>query len=59
MCDIAYRGDIPDMWLKEAILPFPRKGDVGSASNYRDITLIAVGANIIKLQRYHPDGSGG
>ena len=27
------------MWLKGAILPFPKKGDVGSASNYRGTTL--------------------
>ena len=46
MCKRAYHGDIPDMWLKGAILPFPKKGDVGSASNYRGITLMAVGANI-------------
>ena len=59
MCNRAYHGDIPDMWLKGVIVPFPKKGDLGSASNYRGITLMAVGANIIKLQRYHPDGSGG
>ena len=61
MCNRANHGDIPDIWLKGAtcILPFPKKGDVGSASNYRGIILMAVGANIIKLQRYHPDSSGG
>ena len=44
VCAKAYHGDIPDLWLKRAILPFPKKGDLGSASNYRGITLLAVGA---------------
>ena len=43
VCNRAYHGDTPCMWLKGAILPFPKKGDLGSASKYR----------------YHPDGTGG
>ena len=49
--------DIPDMWLKGASLPFPKKGDVGSASNYRSITLMTVGAklyNRMLLDRLRP-----
>ena len=46
VCNRAYHGDIPDMWLKGASLPFPVKGDQGSVSNYRGITLMAVGAKI-------------
>ena len=46
VCNRAYHGEIPDMWLEEAILPFPKKGDLGSASNNRSITLMAVGAKI-------------
>ena len=45
------------MWLKGAILPFPKKGYLDSASNYRSITLMAVGAKIynrILLQRLRP-----
>ena len=45
------------MWLEGAILPFPKKGDLGSASNYRGITLMAVGAKIYNstlLDRLRP-----
>ena len=35
VCNRAYHGNIPDVWLKGAILPFPKKGDLGSASNHR------------------------
>ena len=48
---------ISDMWLKGAILPFPKKGDLGSASNRRGITLMAVGAKIyirMLLDRLRP-----
>ena len=41
VCNRAYHRDIPDMWLKGAIVPFPKKGDLGSASNYSGITLMA------------------
>ena len=55
VCNRAYHGDIPDMWLNGAILPFPKKGDLGSASNYRGITLMAVGANIYtRMLLYRP-----
>ena len=46
MCNRAYHRDLPDLCLKGAILPFPKKGDLGSASNYRGITLMAEGAKI-------------
>ena len=52
-----YHRNIPDMWLKGAILPFPKKGDLGSASNYRGITMMAVGAklyNRMLLDRLRP-----
>ena len=29
---------ITEMWMKAAILPFPKKADLGSVSNYRSIT---------------------
>ena len=57
VCNRAYHGDIPDMWLEGAILPFPRKGDLGSASNHRGITLMAVEAKIYNrmfLDRLRP-----
>ena len=34
------------MWLKGTLLPFPKKGDRGSASTYRGIILMAMGAKI-------------
>ena len=57
VCDRACHGYIPDMWLKGAILHFPKKGDLGSALSYRGITLMAVGARIynrILLDRLRP-----
>ena len=45
------------MWLEGAILPFPKRGDLGNASNYRGITLMAVGANFYNrmlLDRLRP-----
>ena len=50
-------GDIPNMWLNGSILPFPKKGDLGSASNYRGVTLTSVGAkmyNRMLLDRLRP-----
>ena len=52
MCSRASHEDTPDMWLKGAILPFHRRGDLGSASNNR-----AVGVRIyigILLDRLRP-----
>ena len=45
------------MWLKGAILPFRKKGDLGSASNYTGITLMAVRSKIYNrmfLDRLRP-----
>ena len=35
-----------DRWTKGCILPFTRKGDLGLAKNYRDITLTSIAAKI-------------
>ena len=48
------------MWLKGVILSFPKKGDLGSASNYRGIILMAVGTKIYNRMlldrvRHHTD----
>ena len=32
--------------MKECILPFPKKGDLGLAKNYRGITLTSIAAEI-------------
>ena len=39
--------DVPiDRWMKGCILPFPKKGDLGSAKNYWIIILISIAAKI-------------
>ena len=35
VCNRDYHRDKPDMQVEGAVLLFPRKGDLGSASNYR------------------------
>ena len=35
-----------DGWMKGCILPFPKKGDLGLAKNYRGITLTSIAAKI-------------
>ena len=35
-----------DRWTKGYILPFPKKGDLGIAKNYRGVTLISIVAKI-------------
>ena len=35
-----------DRWMKECILLFPKKGDIGLAKNYRGITLTSIAAKI-------------
>ena len=41
-----YNQNIVDRWTKECILPFPKKGDLGIAKNYRGITLTSIAAKI-------------
>ena len=57
VCNRACHGDIHTVRLKGAILPFPKKGDLGSTTNYRDIVQMAVGAklcNRLLLDRLRP-----
>ena len=43
-----------DRWMKRCILPFPKKGDLGLAKNYRSITLTSIAAKIYNaLLRNH------
>ena len=43
-----------DRWMKGCILPFPKKGDLGLAKNYRGITLTSIAAKIYNaLLRNH------
>ena len=57
VCNKAYHGDVPAIWRKGAILPFPKKGDLGKTANYRGITLSPVSAKIYNrmlLNRMRP-----
>ena len=45
-CNAVYNQNPIDRWMKGWIFPFPKKGDLGLAKNYRDITLISIAAKI-------------
>ena len=45
-CNVVYNQNPIDRWMKGCILPFPKKGDLGLAKNYRGITLTSIAAKI-------------
>ena len=45
-CNAVYNQNPIDRWTKGCILPFPKKGDLGLAKNYRGITLTFIAAKI-------------
>ena len=45
-CNAVYNQNTIDWWMKGCILPFPKKGDLGLAKNYRSITLTSIAAKI-------------
>ena len=45
-CNAVYNQNPIDRWMKGCILPFPKKGDLGLAKNYRDNTLTFIAAKI-------------
>ena len=45
-CNAVYNQNPIDRWMKGCILPFPKKGDLGIAKNYRGITLTSIAAKI-------------
>ena len=45
-CNAVYNQNPIDRWTKGCILPFPKKGDLGLAKNYRGITLTSIAAKI-------------
>ena len=45
-CNKTFHGDVPGIWLRGGILPFPKKGDLGVTSNYLGITLSPAGAKV-------------
>ena len=48
-CNAVYNQNPIDRWMKGCILPFPRKGDLGLAKNYRGITLTSIAAKIYNV----------
>ena len=53
-CNAVYNQNPIDRWTKGCILPFPKKGDLGLAKNYRGITLTSIAAKIYNaLLRNH------
>jgi exonuclease III len=56
-CNAVYNQNPIDKWTEGCILPFPKKGDLGVAANYRGITLTAIAAkvyNTLLLNRIQP-----
>ena len=45
-CNAVYSQNRIERWTKGCILPFPKKGDLGLAKNYRGITLTSIAAKI-------------
>ena len=45
-CNAVYSQNRIERWMKGCILPFPKKGDLGLAKNYRGITLTSIAAQI-------------
>ena len=45
-CNAVYNQNPIDRWMKGCILPFPKKGDLGLAKNYRGITRTSIAAKI-------------
>ena len=45
-CNAVYNQNPIDRWMKGCILPFPKKGDLGLAKNYRGITLTSITTKI-------------
>ena len=45
-CNAVYNQNPIDRWMKGCILPFPKKGDLVFAENYRGITLTSIAAKI-------------
>ena len=53
-CNVVYNQNPKDRWMKGCILPFPKKGGLGLAKNYRGRTLTSIAAKIYNaLLRNH------
>ena len=56
-CNAVYSQNRIERWTKGCILPFPKKGDLGLAKNYRGITLTSIAAkvyNVLLRNRIEP-----
>ena len=56
-CNAVYSQNRIERWTKGCILPFPKKGDLGLAKNYRGITLTSIAAktyNALLRNRIEP-----
>ena len=57
-CNAVYNQSLINKWTEGCILPFPKKGDLGLAVNYRGITLTSTAAkiyNAMLLNRLQPE----
>ena len=57
-CNSVYNQDPIKRWTEGCILPFPKKGDLSLAKNYRGITLTTISAkiyNLLLLNRIRPE----
>ena len=52
-CNAVYNQNPIDRWNKGCILPFPKKGDLRLAKNYRGITLTSIAAKIYNAQLWN------
>ena len=46
VCNKTLNGDRANIWTKSAIIPLPKKGDLGDTGNYRGISLTVVAAKV-------------
>ena len=52
-CNAVYNQNPIDRWMKGCILPFPKKGDLGLAKNYRGITLTSIVGKIYNALQHN------
>ena len=52
-CNAVYNQNPIDRWMKGCILPFPKKGKLGLAKNYRGITLTSIAPKIYNAQLHN------
>ena len=54
-CNAVYNQNPIDRWMKGCILPFPKKGDLGLAKNYRGITLTSIASQNLQCPTTKPN----